>query len=52
MVHIITTGYKTIPTLLARPRSLRLLPLPKDQVGALCVGRKCESKNGGDPQQP
>jgi len=44
------------PTLLARPRSLRFLPLPKDQVSAqrnaFCVGRKCESKNGGYPQQP
>jgi hypothetical protein len=38
------------------PYSLRLLPLPKDQVGAqrnpLFVGRRCESKNDGDPQQP
>jgi len=44
------------PPPLARPRSLRLLPLPKDQVSAhrnpFCVGKKCERKNGGDPQQP
>jgi len=36
--------------------SLRLLPLPKDQVRAqrnpFCVGRTRESKNGGDTQQP
>jgi len=41
-------GNKNPPTLLTIPRSLRLLPLPKDQVSAqmnpFCVGRKCERK--------
>ena len=57
--HCLWSNFKLIKSSLClstHPTHQTLLPLPKDQVSAqrnpFCVGRTCESKNGGDPQQP